>query len=580
MNKENILIVDDSDEILFFLSNLLEEEGYETLEANSGETALNLLEENNPDLILLDIRMPGIDGFEVCKRVKSNEKHFEIPIIFLSGASEINDKLEGLKIGAVDYVTKPFRKEELMARLKTHLSLREKEKALVKANKELILAKENVEKNEALFNAFMEHSPVSAYIKDANFNEIYNNHRKYAKLNSITYDELVKSSLLDETQSKQLKEADEKILNEVSVYQELEYKIIPGNDNKNALWLKDIKFPIKMPDGKKLLGGMTIDITETKLAEEELLKYQNNLEGLIKERTNELIASNKKLTATNDELNKQKKVLENTLKKLSETNAQLIQSEKMASLGILVAGVAHEINNPINFINSSLSGLKNNLEYLSKIIYYYDKINSENCVQILQQIREKEKDASLLDVIEMFKKSIEIIEIGIGRTTAIVKGLKSFARADSNEIELFNVNENIENTLIILKSQYKNRIEIIKKFEKIPSISCYAGQINQVFMNILVNAFQSINDKGEVIISTYVKNKKNIYIKIEDNGAGIPNHLLKNIFDPFYTTKKVGHGTGLGLSISYNIIKAHEGDIFVESEVGKGTKFTIVLPIK
>lgn len=579
-NKENILIVDDSDEILFFLSTLLEEEGYDTIEANNGEKALDLLAENMPDLILLDIRMPGIDGFEVCKRIKENKKLFEIPIIFLSGAAEINDKLEGLRIGAVDYVTKPFKKEELMARLKTHLSLREKEKALVHANKELILAKEKAEEQEALFNAFMDHAPVFAYIKNHELTEIYNNHLRIYKLGNIEYKELVNHELFDKKQYELLREADKKIIEGQSKYQEIEYSASFDNKQSNKLWLRDIKFPIIMPDGKKLIGGMAIDITQTKIAEEKLLKYQNNLAELVEDKTNELRATNEELMTTNDELNNQKKVLEKTLKKLNETHGQLIQSEKMASLGVLVAGVAHEINNPINFINSSLSGLKNNLAYLSKFINFYDKITVENYGEIISQIKEKEKDASLTQVLEMFKKSIEIIEIGIERTTKIVKGLKSFARADSNEIEVFNINENLDNTLIILKSQYKNRIEIIKEFGQLPLITCYAGQINQVLMNILVNAFQAIEDKGIVWINTGQKSKKNICIEIKDTGSGIPNHLLKHIFDPFYTTKKVGTGTGLGLSISYNIIQAHKGEIIVESEVGKGTTFKIMLPVK
>ena len=180
----------------------------------------------------------------------------------------------------------------------------------------------------------------------------------------------------------------------------------------------------------------------------------------------------------------------------------------------------------------------------------------------------------------MFKRSIEIIEVGIERTTKIVKGLKAFARSDEKKLETYDVHESIDNTLLILYNQFKNRIEINKEFGQIPEIECFPSQINQVIMNILNNAVQAIEDKGKIIIKTSLTNDHQVAIEIMDTGKGIPHEQFNHIFDPFFTTKDVGKGTGLGLSISYGIVKDHNGEIIVESELGKGTSFKIVLPVK
>jgi two-component system NtrC family sensor kinase len=325
--------------------------------------------------------------------------------------------------------------------------------------------------------------------------------------------------------------------------------------------------------------GTATDITQRKKYEQELEKHQTHLEQLVKERTDELEVSNEELKATNDELYKQRDELEQTIKKLNEAQAQLVQSEKMASLGVLVAGVAHEINNPVNFINSSLNGLKNNLDYLLSFTDLYLQLSEDN-LEVIKEIQDRQKEASLSDVLEMFKRSIEIIEVGIERTTKIVKSLKSFARSDEKELSRYDVNENIDNTLLILYNQYKNRIEIIKEYEKLPLIVCYPGQINQVIMNILTNAIQAIKEKGFITINTKMIDNENVAISIKDTGTGIAKNNLKHIFDPFFTTKDIGKGTGLGLSISYNIIKEHKGTITVNSEEGKGSCFTVIIPIK
>jgi PAS domain S-box-containing protein len=322
-----------------------------------------------------------------------------------------------------------------------------------------------------------------------------------------------------------------------------------------------------------------IDVTRQKEYEKELEKHRNNLELLVKDRTDELEASNEELEAANEKLNAQKNKLEKTIQELNKTQAKLIQSEKMASLGVLVAGVAHEINNPVNFINSSLAGLKSNLEYLLGFSDLYSELKN-NTQATLEKIKEKEKEASLNEVLGMFKRSVEIIEVGIERTTKIVKGLKAFARSDEKRLEKYDIHKSIDNTLLILYNQFKDRVQITKEFGDLPEIECFPSQINQVVMNILTNAIHAIDYKGEITIKTGMTDNSQLSIEIKDTGKGIPEEQLKHIFDPFFTTKEVGKGTGLGLSIAYGIINDHNGEINVESELGKGTIFKITLPVK
>ncbi len=338
-------------------------------------------------------------------------------------------------------------------------------------------------------------------------------------------------------------------------------------------------------NGRKHLYGAFLDITEQKKVklkiEEQNRELQNqkiHLENIVQERTEELLASNEELKSINEELYSQRDELEKTLTQLKETQAQLIQSEKMASLGVLVAGVAHEINNPINFISSSLNALKNNLNFLASYISDYQHIDKDNYLMVIDEI--KSKEVPLSEVFKMFRKSIEIIGIGVHRTTKIVKSLKSFARANEKELENYNLHENIDNTLLILHHQYKERIKIVKEYDEIPNIVCYPGRINQVLMNILTNAIHAIENEGIIKISTSLLRDDKVKINIEDTGMGIPPENLKQIFLPFFTTKKVGAGTGLGLSISYNIIKEHKGEILVDSKEGEGSCFRIILPIK
>jgi signal transduction histidine kinase len=237
----------------------------------------------------------------------------------------------------------------------------------------------------------------------------------------------------------------------------------------------------------------------------------------------------------------------------------------MASLGMLVAGVAHEINTPVGAISSMYDTLMRALDRLKSTM---DRV----CAG------EPEEHQKVNKLFVMIEDANRVIESGTQRVTNIVRRLRSFARIDVVEFEEVNIHEGLEDTLAIVHHELKHKAVVERNFGDIPPVSCNPSQMNQVYLNLLINAVQAIEDKGVITITTFLKND-HVFIRIKDTGTGIPGEMLKKIFDPGYTTKGVGVGTGLGLSICYQIVKDHQGDIKVESEIGKGTTFTIILPL-
>jgi signal transduction histidine kinase len=276
-------------------------------------------------------------------------------------------------------------------------------------------------------------------------------------------------------------------------------------------------------------------------------------------------------------LSEQKEELEATLNKLTQAQEQLVRAEKMASLGILTAGIAHEINNPVNFINSGSLGLQKILRSIiplfEKYREYYVPTNENREIALLEEQLDIPK---LLDSTDLMMNSIKT---GIDRTVSIVKSLQIFARSGEEEIKAVNIHNNINLALTILYNQYKYSIEVIKNFGTLPDVYCYSGKMNQVFMNLLSNAIQAIPGKGTITITTR-DIKPDIEISIKDTGVGIPQSVIGKIFDPFFTTKEEGKGTGMGLSIVYSIIEEHNGKISVTSKECEGTEFVITLPCR
>lgn len=263
--------------------------------------------------------------------------------------------------------------------------------------------------------------------------------------------------------------------------------------------------------------------------------------------------------------------LESTNLQLKDAQSQLVHSEKMAGLGQLVAGIAHELNNPIGFIYSNVGHLK---DYCQRLFRLLDIAQTAP-----QELKQNLIDAEYDYLKEDLPRLISSCEDGSRRIRDIVLGLRNFSRMDSSRIERINLNQCIEDTLLLLAGEFKDRITVHKDFEPLPLVLCYPTQLSQVFMNLLTNASAAISAQGNIWIkSRSLKNK--VEISIKDDGVGIPDEIKSKIFDPFFTTKEVGKGTGLGLSISYGIVERHNGTIEVHSEPGKGSEFVVSVPIR
>ena len=418
-----ILVVDDEANNRKVIVAQLKDEGYAIMTAASGEQALALIDEQLPDLVLLDAMMPGISGFDVTEILKSEARTANIPIIMLTALGDSDSRLSALTHGAEEFLTKPVTRAELVVRIRNLLKL-----------------------------------------------------KKY---------------------------------------------------------------------------------------QDSLSSYSSFLEGRVADRTSELESANVQL---------------------GEAHSQLLQSEKLAALGQLAAGVAHEINNPIAFVNSNLGTLKGYVKDMVRILGAYEAAShaSPNQVEVyssLQQLKaELEIDFLCEDAPQLINESLD----GVSRVRKIVQDLKSFAHVDVDpEWGPADVHECLDSSLNIANNEIKYKATVVKAYADLPDIECLPSQLNQVFLNLLVNAAQAIPEStpGVITVRT-LREADEIRVEISDTGSGISPENLKNIFVPFFTTKPIGMGTGLGLSLSYGIVKKHHGRIDVRSAVGRGTTFSITLPIR
>ncbi len=423
--KSLILIVDDTPANLEILSKALKESGFIVAVETDGEGALEQVSYHRPDLILLDVQMPGIDGFETCRRLKANPETKDIPIIFATALNDITHKVKGLTVGAVDYVTKPFQQEEVLARVKVHL---------------------------------------------------------------------------------------------------------------------------------------------------QLYQLQQELEQRVEERT----AS-----------------LQQALDNLKQAQLQLVQGEKMSALGNLVAGVAHEINNPVGFLKGNIPPAQEYVQDLFGLIdFLLTKLPHPN-----EEV-EEEMEAIDFDFIrEDLPNLLNSMNVGVDRIKNISTSLRTFSREDKDYKTAFDLHEGIDSTILILKHRLKANnkrpaIEVIKDYGNLPDVECFPGQLNQVFMNILANAIDALDDSCEGRTFAEIETKPNqitiqtlpqgdyALIRIQDNGVGIPEAVSQQIFEQGFTTKQVGKGTGLGMAIARQIVEQkHGGKLSFSSQPGAGTSFTIELPL-
>ena len=358
---------------------------------------------------------------------------------------------------------------------------------------------------------------------------------------------------------------------------------------EHGRWLFFTAAPLCDAQGKVIGAIETLqDITTRKMAEAALLGAQTELEELVEKRTMQLAVANRNLLDDIVQREKAEHQLQRRNAELTELNAKLsiaqehlIQSEKLASIGQLAAGVAHEINNPIGYIFSNFGTLENYLASLFEMLAAYEEaeqvISSAPTKASLKELRARIELVFLKeDIPALMRESKE----GIVRVRKIVQDLKDFSRVDANqEWQWSNLHQGIDSTLNIVNNEIKYKADVIKEYGVIPEIECLPSQINQIVLNLIVNAAHAIGPaRGKITIRTGVDDAE-VWFEVADTGLGIPKENLKRIFDPFYTTKPVGKGTGLGLSLSYGIVQKHQGRIDVVTEVGKGSCFRVTLPI-
>ncbi len=594
MASKVLLIVDDEPVNLVLLTHLLEPE-YQVRAANSGADALRAaVSEPLPDLILLDVMMPDMDGFTVLTKLREDPASRGIPVIFVTAMDAIEYERKGLELGAVDYITKPFSPPIVLARVHTHLEYQRVD-AL---QREL----------QRTLNQIIDGTPVPTFVIDAQHKVTHWN-KACAEITGVAAAEMLGGNqhwrpFYPEERPVM---ADLVVDGAIEAGIDTHYKgrfqrstVAVGafeaegffpHFGESGRWLHFTAAPLRDDEGRITGAIETLrDVTERQLAVEELRKAQAGLEELVEKRTMQLSESNKALEqdiakreAAEQELLRRNTELTTLNTQLSDAKQQLVQSEKLASIGQLAAGVAHEINNPIGYVHSNIGSLEKYLVDLFEMLSAYESAEAaiaEPAIAVKVKSMRESLDLDFLreDIPQLMSESKE----GITRVKKIVQDLKDFSHVDSTDtFQLANLHQGIDSTLNIVANEIKYKADVVKEYGELPDVECLPTQINQVIMNICVNAAHAMGDteRGKITIRTGCTGE-NVWIEIADTGSGIPPEVLSKIFDPFFTTKPIGKGTGLGLSLSYGIVKNHNGRLAVKSEVGKGTTFRITLPIK
>ena len=564
-----ILIAEDNAVSRNLLKKVLVKQGHMVLAAEDGIKAWKLFQQNNIKMVITDWIMPGMDGLALCNKIRSLTGESYTYVIILTAKDQKENLIEAFYAGADDYIAKPFDTHELKARIKTGMRIVDLE---IKHKDLANILIESRNKLKIVFDSLQEEIVAI----DDKF-RIVSVNNAFLKNTGTTFKEIIgKYCFKDENGSnipvcgREVKSLVKKVIESgmpqhsldtyADKYGEKRYK------RMNCL-------PVKDEAGKIFQLVIVLkDITDDKIKEEKIK------------------ALNKRLQETSDEIKVKNEELEYTLKRLKDTQAQILQAEKMASVGQLAAGIAHEINNPTGFVSSNLKTLIDYIDDISRLIKQYrmlitdlkDNAAGEKTASSIEkrvnQIAGIEEEIDLDFIMDDIMDLINDCREGTKRIKKIVLDLKDFAHPGEDKLQATDINKGIESTLNVVWNELKYKATVTKEYGDLPLIKCYPQQLNQVFMNIFVNAAQAIEKRGEIRILTQADNGS-VEVRISDTGVGISKENISKIFEPFFTTKEVGKGTGLGMNIAYNIIKKHKGTIDVESEVGKGATFTIRIPV-
>ncbi|WP_051328342.1 ATP-binding protein [Desulfatirhabdium butyrativorans] len=558
----NILIAEDDGNLRAMLSEFFHERGYGVFEAADGQSALDLFQEYPVQIVLLDWRLPVLGGKEVCLAIRSKPMtHYAYLIVMTGDATEARS-IEARECGADDYLAKPFDLEALMVRVKSG-------ERIIRLEERYIELQDVLMESRNSFRSVLDVLYEEILAVDRNFEIILVN-QAYLKQRGLRFVEVFGKSGLSEG----FWFFDSGLIDFIKAE-----TMAAFDTAKSARWVRSV-------DVRKA-GHLVYEIQFLPIPSEQgsvaqvVIVLRNVTEAHL--RREKIVTLNQRLQQTLAELNTKNETLEKTLSSLKETQAQMIQSEKMASIGQLAAGIAHEINNPVGFVTSNMNTLGNYVEELKTMVMAYrralrDAADPQCPGGLLDGVfagdAERDVDFILEDLPQLVQESRE----GLERIRKIVLDLKDFAHPGEDTLKLVDLNRNIDSTLNIVWNEIKYKAVVHKDYGDLPQVNCYSQQINQVFMNLLVNAAQAIAEKGEIRICTRAEGES-VVVAISDTGCGIPPEQIGRIFDPFFTTKPVGKGTGLGLNVVYNVVCKHGGKISVESSPGKGTTFTVRLPV-
>jgi two-component system NtrC family sensor kinase len=564
-----LLIVEDDPVSLKMLKGALEKTGFDILAAEDGQAAWKMFQREGPRIVLSDWILPEISGLELCEKIRKHSIDTYTYFILLTSKDKKEDILKAFSAGIDDFVPKPYDIREVQARINTGRRIIHLEDAYRSLQSQLVSSRNKV---RTVFDALDEE-----IITVDNDKRIVSMNKSAIKRTKYDFGEYVGGfccKLAEDGDTEFFGSyADPMIESGFETgEQQIHMNRYKGKNGDEVIkeWRS---IPIKDKDGGvNQVALVSRDITETYQHAEEI----NKLNRKLKKVSGELIRKNQKL--------------ESTLENLEKTQAQMIQSEKMASIGQLAAGVAHEINNPTGFVSSNLKTLSDYQADIQQLIGDYQELKAAlksgsgiilppAVMKIMGRVEATEADVDIEYIKKDMSELISDCREGTERIKKIVNNLKQFAHPGEGKMKDTDINDGLESTLNVVYNELKYKAVIVKEYGVLPIISAFPQQLNQVFMNILVNAAQSIDKTGEIKISTAHIDSK-VEIRISDTGCGIPEENLNRIFDPFFTTKEVGSGTGLGMNIAYNIVKKHNGDIRVESMVDKGTTFIITIPVE
>ncbi len=565
----DILIAEDDETSLKILNNILIKQGHRVLTATTGQQAWDIFQRETIPMVITDWLMPEMSGLALCKNIRDSQKGHYTYIIVATGRNEKGDLLEVLKHGADDYILKPIHVEELLARVKvgeriSKLEIKHKDLAqcLIESRNKLRVVLDSLPEKIVTIDAdACIVSANTAFLKGKGLNfsqtagvPCFDN--RYWNMPAANIAN-VHGHALDIFHSGAPRFVYETIAEPGRQKRRLEFNLLPVRDDSGTVYQVTI---------------VSKDITDDL------------------QRSEQIKSLNRELQKALDEVQEKNAELVGTLARLQETQSQILQSEKMASIGQLAAGVAHEINNPVGFVSSNLKTLTDYQQNIGQILSEYrqfiDTVSSAKdsgpdraeMDTLSARIQEKESELDIAYILEDIPGLIHESREGLDRIKKIVMDLKNFSHPGEDFLKLADINQNLESTLNIVWNELKYKATITKDYGDLPQVKCYPQQLNQVFMNLLVNAAQAIENQGQIHIITR-EIGGNVEIVVTDTGQGIAAKNLSRIFDPFFTTKEVGKGTGLGLNVTYNIVKKHHGAIDVRSEPGKGTTFTIRIPV-